>query len=143
MTTLVKRINPNFPSFFGRDFDVLFNEALPKNTYNSLPAVNVLENEDNFKIEVAAPGLKKENFKVNVDANQLTISAKQENTTEESTEKYTRKEFSFTNFQRVFTLPQTVAGDKIEATYTDGILTLTLPKKEEAKPKPAFEVAIG
>ena len=56
MTTLVKRINPNFPSFFGRDFDVLFNEALPKNDYNSLPAVNVLENEDNFKIEVAAPG---------------------------------------------------------------------------------------
>ncbi|MES2520314.1 MAG: Hsp20/alpha crystallin family protein [Bacteroidota bacterium] len=102
--------------------------------YNNIPAVNVKENENGFQIEVAAPGLKKEDFKLSLHENRLTISAKQEENKEENKEKYTRQEFNYTSFQRTFTLPKNVDGDKIEATYTDGVLHVGLPKKEEIKP---------
>lgn len=135
--TLVRFNQPLVNKFFNHEFNKFFNESdnrTLKNNYDSLPAVNVKEDEAGFKIEVAAPGLKKENFKINLQENRLTISASQEEKSEETSEKYTRKEFSFSSFQRTFTLPKNVNGEKIEASYTDGILYLSLPKKEEEKP---------
>ena len=146
--TLIRRVNTSLPSlmenFFGRDV----NEFLGTHFDATLPAVNVIEGKDDFKIEVAAPGLKKENFKLSVNQNRLTIASQVENTQEENTErhpeaKYTRKEFNFSSFQRNFTLPQSVDTEKINASYTDGILIVTLPKREEAKVKPVREIAIA
>ncbi len=137
MATLVKT-NSNFPTLFGNVFGKDVNEFLASaNLANhGIPAVNIVENENGFRLEVAAPGLKKEDFKINLVNNVLTISTQKEQKTEETTEKYTRKEFSFSSFRRAFTLPNTVDGEKIGASYTDGVLNITLPKKEEAKKTP-------
>lgn len=145
------RTNNNLPSlienFFGRDMNDFFNA---NHAVSSVPAVNVLEHQDGFRIEVAAPGLKKEDFKLNLNHNNLTISAYQETrkddqTNEQSTdrEKYTRREFSYSSFQRTFTLPTSVDADSIKASYIDGVLTIELPKREEAKVKPARQIEIG
>jgi len=146
--TLIRRVNTNLPSLFDNFFGRDVNEFLGTSFDATLPAVNVLEGKDDFKIEVAAPGLKKENFKLHVNHNRLTIASQVENTQEKEAEhtpetKYTRKEFNFSTFQRNFTLPQSVDTEKINASYTDGILTVTLPKREEAKVKPVREIAIA
>lgn len=118
-----------------KQFDTMLPKAQFHNSYyQSIPAVNVKESETGFEIEVAAPGLKKENFKLSLHENRLTISATQEQQQEEKTDKYTRQEFNYNQFQRTFTLPKNVDGEKIEATYVDGILHVGLPKKEELKP---------
>ena len=137
MATLVKT-NGNFPTLFGNVFGKDFNELFaPANLTNyGVPAVNIVEGESGFRLEVAAPGLKKEDFKINLENNVLSISAQKEQKNEETTEKYTRKEFSFNSFRRSFTLPNTIDGEKIVATYTDGVLNVELPKKEEAKKTP-------
>ncbi len=149
--TLMKRSNnyfPSFPSFidnlFSRDMMDWSNLNF-SSTDSTLPAVNVKETEDDYEIEVAAPGLKKDNFKVNLDNDQLTISSEWKDQKEEKGNgKYTRKEFSYQSFQRSFTLPENmVDGDKIAAKYHDGILSITVPKREEVKPKPAREIKIG
>jgi HSP20 family protein len=137
MATLVKT-NGNFPTLFGSVFGKDLNDIFAPATLNNygVPAVNIAEHEGGFRLEVAAPGLKKEDFKINLENNVLTISAQQEQKNEESTEKYTRKEFSFTSFRRAFTLPNTIDGEHINAAYTDGVLKVELPKKEEAKKTP-------
>jgi HSP20 family protein len=142
MSTLVKtQFAPkHFNGFFGNN---LLNEFYTPAFAGTVPAVNVLENKEGFKIEVAAPGLQKGDFKLNLEKNQLTISAQKEQKEEENTEKYTRKEFKYSSFQRTFTLPNSIDGEKIAATYTDGILSVTLPKREEAKEKPAREIEIA
>ena len=110
---------------------------------STLPAVNIKEDEANFQIEVAAPGLAKENFKVNLDRNLLTISSELKQEKEENEGKYSRREFSYQSFQRSFSLPEaTVEGEKISAKYVDGILFVTLPKRNEIKPKPARDIEI-
>lgn len=137
MATLVKT-NGNFPTLFGNVFGKDFNELFaPANLTNyGVPAVNIVEGESGFRLEVAAPGLKKEDFKINLENNVLSISTQKEQKTEETTEKYTRKEFSFNSFRRSFTLPNSIDGEKIAASYTDGVLNVELPKKEEAKKTP-------
>ncbi len=133
MATLVRNFAPVFPALLGN----LFNEyerVAPAHQH-SFPAVNVLEDENSFKIALAAPGLKKEDFKINIHENTLTISTEKKEENEETTAKYTRKEFNFSSFKRTFNLPKSVDSEKILATYNDGILGLELPKKEEAKPK--------
>lgn len=134
MATLVRSFAPTFPSALQNFFND-FERVAPTHQH-SFPAVNVLEGENEFKIELAAPGLKKEDFKINLENNVLTISAQQEQKNEENTEKYTRKEFSFNSFRRAFTLPNTVDGEQINAAYTDGVLKVELPKKEDAKKTP-------
>lgn len=105
--------------------------------------MNIRENDESFMIEVAAPGLAKENFKLNLDRNRLVISSEQREEKNESDNKYSRREFSYQSFERSFTLPEgAVDGDKITAKYNDGILLVTLPKREEIKPKPAREIEI-
>ena len=112
----------------------------------TLPAVNVKETNDDFIIEVASPGMKRDDFKVELDNHVLTISSEMEDRHEEKDRngKYTRKEFSYQSFQRSFSLPENkVEGGKISAKYTDGILHVTVPKREEAKVKPARQITVG
>lgn len=148
MRTLVKNFAPvNRVNTLPTMFDAFFNDfdRLPKPGFAgaTLPAVNVVENEDNFRIELAAPGLTRGDFKVNVHEDVLMISSENKSESEEQKENYTRREFNYTAFKRSFNLPETVDCDNITATYNEGILNVNLPKKEEAKPKePKFiEVA--
>jgi HSP20 family protein len=138
---LVRFNQPAVNQVFGNDFNNLFKtfdamspNKIAHNQTNTIPAVNVKEIENAFHIEVAAPGLKKEDFKLSLNENRLTISVNQEQKTEENTEKFVRKEFSFTSFQRTFNLPKNVEIEGIGATYTDGILTINVPKQVEVKP---------
>ncbi|MBN2347660.1 MAG: Hsp20/alpha crystallin family protein [Bacteroidales bacterium] len=122
------------------------NEFLPRFNYQenySVPAVNVKENNNEYQIEVAAPGLGKNDFKVNVENDVLTISSEKENNVENSDEKVMRREFSYSKFSRSFILPEDTDYDKIKATHKDGILNVIVPKKEEAKVKPAREIKIS
>ena len=128
---------PNFPSlldnFFGRDM-LDFDET---QRTGSMPAVNIKEGDNEYNIEVAAPGMKKGDFKLNLDNNILTISSEKQQRQEEKNEKgeYTRREFSYQSFRRSFTLPDSADSDSINASYKDGILHIAIPKKEEAKKK--------
>ena len=119
-------------SYLNRETADLFDSTLGQ----MLPAVNIVDKVDSFEIEVAAPGLKKENFQVNLNQQTLTIGYSEGEKQGEQTGKYTRREFRFRSFQRSFNLPQTVDSERISANYVDGILHLNLPKREEAKAKP-------
>jgi HSP20 family protein len=99
----------------------------------TVPAVNITENKENYKLAVAVPGLKKDDFKIDLNGNMLTISSEKEESKESKESRYTRKEYSYSSFTRSFTLPELVNQEKIEANYEDGVLNVTLPKKEEAK----------
>lgn len=143
--TLPSLIETSASAFrFGRDMNDLLATNAP--SMHALPAVNVVEHQDGFRIEVAAPGLKKEDFKLNLNHTNLTISAYRESQREEGEqngEKYTRREFSYSSFQRTFTLPSSVDADNIQATYADGVLKIDVPKREEAKVKPPRQIEIG
>ncbi|MCX2679226.1 Hsp20/alpha crystallin family protein [Galbibacter sp. EGI 63066] len=130
---LIRRNNNLFPSLFDEMFKPDWFGGL-ENFAPTVPAVNIKEEEDKFSLELAAPGMKKEDFNVEVEKDVLTISAESKNEKEDKGENgtYSRKEFSYTTFKRVFTLPETIDNEKINATYTDGVLNLTLPKKEKA-----------
>jgi HSP20 family protein len=97
------------------------------------PAVNITDKKNQYEVSVAAPGLKKNDFNIDVEDNMLTISCEREENKEEKDERYTRKEYSYSSFSRSFTLPEEVIKEKIEATYEDGVLRITLPKMEETK----------
>jgi len=148
--TLARLSNSWFPSFsslfdnfFGGNL-VDWNSSNFAGENSTLPAVNVKETENNFQLEVAAPGMKKEDFRINYNNGRLTISSEKEaNQEEKEGEKVTRKEFYYQSFQRSFNVAEEVVdADKIEAKYKDGILHVTFPKREEAKPKPAKEIKI-
>ena len=151
MTALVRR-NNMLPGF-GNFFDDFFNKDLfdwnDKNftaSGSTLPSVNVKETENGYGIELAVPGMKKEDFKIELDKHVLTISSekKEEHEEKDKNGKYTRKEFNYQSFSRSFTLPaNTVEIDKIEASYKDGILHISVPKKEIAKPQPARSIAVN
>lgn len=130
------------------DFPVLpnvFNDFLRdwsstnfSNTNTTLPAVNIKETENDFIVDVAVPGMNKKDFKIDLDNDVLTISSEKTSNKEDSDDNYTRKEYSYMSFKRSFTLPKNVVdSDKINATYKNGELKITIPKLDEAKPKPA------
>lgn len=121
-----------FPAFFD-DFFKPWNEWMGMGRALTSPAVNIAENKNYFEVSVAAPGLKKGDFNIDVDDSMLTISCDKEEKKEEKEDRYTRKEYSYTSFTRSFTLPEDVIKDKIEATYEDGVLRIVLPKSEQAK----------
>lgn len=112
-------------------------------TFNNVPAVNIKENEKDFMLELAIPGFKKEDFNIEVDNDVLTISSEVKSEDEMKGDNYTRREFTVSSFKRAFTLPETVNEDAINAVYEGGILKLTLPKREEALPKPKRLIEIG
>ena len=134
-----------FNDFF-RPWESLFdrNGGSLLNTLNpvSMPAVNIVENKDNFEVSLAAPGMQKDDFKIDIDANTLTISAEREENKEEKADRYTRKEFNYSSFSRSFSLPDWVNKDKIDASYEHGLLKLVLPKTEEAKRIASRHIAV-
>src|SRR5689334_768685 len=150
MKTLVRQNATLFPSlpsliedFFNRDWD---STLADRNYSATLPAVNIVETNEDYIIDVAAPGMKRDEFKVELDNNVLTISSQREEKQEQHDEgrSYTRREFNYQSFQRSFTLPENkVEGEKISARYVDGILHITVPKKEDAKVKPIKQITIG
>jgi len=140
--SIVKRNNLFFPSLVNDVFGPDWFGGIDK-LHVTTPAVNIKENETGFELELAVPGFKKEDFKIEVDNEVLTISSEAKTENNEVEEKFTRKEFSYAAFKRVFTLPKTVDGSKIDATYESGILKIALPKKEEALPKPKRLIEIG
>ncbi len=127
--------------FFGKD--MLSNFFDDYQTGICIPAVNIIEGKDNFRIEVAAPGLDKNDFSIDVKNNVLFISSEKREENEVKDEKIMRREFSYSSFNRSFSLPNTVDSDKITATHKDGVLNILIPKKEEAKEKPARQIKIG
>lgn len=132
-----------FDDFFSRD---LWNWGLDNNssTNTTIPAVNIKENAETFEVEMAAPGMKKQDFKIELDGNTLTISSEVRNEADHKEgERYTRREFSYQSFQRTFTLPRNVVDvDQIKAKYENGVLHLLIPKREEAKQKPPRMIEI-
>jgi len=149
MRTLMRRnrMYPEIPSLFNEFFN---GELLENQNFDSLasgstlPSVNIMDTEDSFEIEVAAPGMAKKDFKIELNNNILTISTENEDSEENDKENYTRKEFSYRSFLRSFRLPENkVDGNKINAKYKNGILLVSLPKKEEAKLKPVRMIEIG
>jgi HSP20 family protein len=126
--------------FFGKDF---LSNIFDTQTGISMPSVNIIEGKEDFKIEVAAPGLEKKDFKIDLNNSVLTISSEKELKNEQTEDKYMRREFSYSTFQRSFALPNTVDAEKINASYKEGILSVLIPKKEEAKEKPARTIKIS
>jgi HSP20 family protein len=128
-----------FDDFFGRDW---FNDEMQNST---LPAVNIHEDGNEYHVELAAPGMKKKDFNVELEDQMLKISyeKKEENEEKNKDGKYTKREFNYTSFERSFMLPKSVEQEKIKGEYKDGILTLRIPKKEEAKNKPARMIEIS
>lgn len=133
-----------FNEFFNREF-LNWGESNFSNTGTTLPAVNIKERKDDFEVEMAAPGMKKEDFKIELDGNLLTISSETSKQVEEKEdERYSRREFSYESFQRSFTLPKDVVdAEKIRAVYESGVLRLQIPKKEEARQKPPKMISIS
>lgn len=146
--TLVKRQNGNlspfnsfFDDFFTRD---LFDWNNSSVTGTTVPKVNILETNEEFRVEMAAPGMKKDNFRIELDNNMLSISSEvkhEENLQDDH--HYSRREFSYQSFRRTFYLPDTVENEKIRARYENGLLCLTIPKREEAKRKPSRVIQIS
>ena len=127
--TLLSRASqlfPDFPSHWHQLFD---DKQWSSQWVSKVPAVNILENDQAFGLELAAPGLKKEDFQISIDEGQLTIKAEQERKTASKLEHLTRKEFNYESFSRSFIIPEMVDLDQIEANYQDGVLRVVLPKK--------------
>ena len=132
------KYNPFATKSVGNFFDDFFNRGIADFVGSdfsvSTPSVNVVETENSYRVEVAAPGLEKQDFEVSIDNGSLNISARKEHQEEvKDGDKYMRREFNFTSFTRSFQLPDTVKADDIAANYENGVLKITLPKKEEAK----------
>jgi HSP20 family protein len=142
LTKSTERLPVFFDDFFkpwNEWFDTsgsMFGRAL------TVPPVNITENKDQYMVSLAVPGMKKDDFKIDVEGNMLTISSEKEESKEEKDKKFTRKEYSYSSFSRSFTLPEEVNKEKIEAKYEDGVLKLMLPRKEEAKKPSAKQIAV-
>ena len=131
---------PLWSDFFA---DRLFSNRWPFNGQEPFPAVNVSEGDEAFQAEFEVPGFGREDFKIDVEDNCLTVSAEKEAEKNESGQRFTKKEFERTSFSRTFSLPQNVDDEKIEAFYNHGILRLTLPKKEKRKPDSKKEIKVS
>mgnify|MGYP001553714977 CR=1 FL=1 len=124
--TLLPGFNDVFESIFN---DTFFSDRM----VTRVPAVNISETENNYHVELAVPGLKKEDFKLSLEQNVLTISVEQSNEQQDNQKNYSKREFSYSSFVRSFTLPESADDNNINATYTDGILSIDIAKREEAK----------
>lgn len=140
LPTITKR---TFSPFYMSDlFDNDFFPVL-SNRSNSMPAVNIRENEKSYTLDLAVPGIEKKDLKIDINEDVLTVSSETRNENEESNDGYKRKEFSYSSFCRSFYIPENVNRDKIEASYKDGILSVELPKQEEEKNKITKQIKIS
>jgi HSP20 family protein len=138
---LVKKTDflPSFVDDFFTPWKTMF-EGMERKF--SMPAVNVSETKNEFKLSLAAPGLNKGDFKIDMDGNMLTISAEKDEEKEETDKNYSRREYNYSSFSRTFTIPEEVNTEKIDALYVDGVLNILLPKKEEAKSHALKTIAV-
>lgn len=154
MTLVVRKRNGNLvPSlvsdffdtnrFFNRDLMDFDEDLLDTGSLVALPEANIIENGKDYKIELAAPGLEKKDFKIEVEDGVLSISAEKEEERKEERENYKRREFSYNSFTRSFILPENLIADKIDAKYDNGILRISLPKKELTISKPRKEIKVS
>ncbi len=143
--TVIRRTPMNSPFLPDWLEDFFSSEVNPmtKSRTASVPMVNIFENDESYRIELAAPGLKKEDFNIKLDNDVLSISSEQENKIETSNEVCTKREYSYDSFVRSFTLPEAADKEKISAKTEDGILKITIMKREEDKIKPVREIEIS
>ncbi len=147
-TLASRNSNGNYPNV-SNWLDDVFNRELPSvltsnfNPGMSLPKVNIKETADAFMVEMAVPGLKKSDFHIDLDNQVLPIYTETKEESEHKDEQYTRREFGYSSFKRTFKVPETVNDEKINASYENGVLGILLPKKEEAKQKPARSIKIS
>jgi len=137
--------NPVFPAVlddFFKPWNEWFTNGDSWSRLLTIPPVNITENKDHYQVSLAVPGMKKDDFKINVDGNILTISSEKEEKKEEKDKKFTRKEYSYTSFCRSFTLPDEVNKEKIDAGYENGVLNIMLPFNESAKKMSAKKIAV-
>ena len=148
---LVRR-NGGFPSWvsnffdgslFDRDMKDFGSDLFPSRLGINVPTANITETAKEYELELAAPGLERKDFNVEVEDNVLTISAEKEEERREDESKYSRREYSFNSFSRSFTLPEGVRDDKIDAKYDNGVLRVSIPKEKETQAKPARKVAVS
>lgn len=133
MGTQLARLSERMPTVFD-DFLSPWNDWFGNGERSlTLPAVNITESKDDYMVSLAAPGMKKDDFKIDLEGNMITISSEKEEKKEEKEKKFTRKEYNYSSFCRSFTLPDEVNKEKVDARYEDGVLKISLPKKEEAK----------
>ena len=143
-TQALAKLNETMPSLFDdffKPWNEWFDGDLPLRTMK-IPAVNITEQKNEYLVSLAAPGLRKEDFKIDVDGNMLTISSKKEESKEEKDKKFTRKEYSYSSFSRSFTLPEEINQEKIEAKYEDGVLKISLPRKDGMNKPAAKQIAV-
>lgn len=140
LATLSNTVPGLFNDLLSNDYNLL-SKPYKGTDYTTHPPVNILENEDAFYLELAVPGYSKKDFHLELNQNKLSISSESKSATLDNAENI-KTEFSRPAFNRLFTLPNTINGEKITAKYEEGILLVTLPKREEAKPKPALSIAV-
>ncbi len=147
MTTIEKTSNLIKPAVFNSMLDKFyrtnFGDWWNDNLMETIPAVNIKENKDNFSIEMAVPGMKREDFKINLEGDLITISSEKENESKEEQKGYTKREYNYSSFSRSFTLPAAANTDMINARYADGVLNLTIPKREEAAKAAAKKITVS
>lgn len=145
MSTEVIKTEKKLPHFFDNFFKP-WNEWLDSvNFFNGgskLPAVNIADKKDRYEVRLAVPGMDKDDFKISVDGNMLTISNEKEESAEEKEEMFTRKEYSYSGFSRSFSLPAEIDKERIEAGYEKGVLKISLPKNGAAKTNSAKAIAV-
>jgi HSP20 family protein len=134
---------PSVSDFFGRNFfsPRLFNEDLLEGTVNT-PLANITETDTAYNVELSAPGLKSDDFKIDFEDGMLTISSEKEDEKTDEKKNYKRREYSYSSFSRSFGLPENILEDKIQAKYQNGVLNVTVPKKETTPSKPKKEIKV-
>ncbi|MGF2412110.1 Hsp20/alpha crystallin family protein [Ferruginibacter sp.] len=143
-TLALAKVSERMPTVFEdlfKPWNEWFDGGLWGKTMN-IPAVNIIVHKDEYLVSLAVPGMKKDDFKIDVDGNMLTISSEKEETKEEKEKKFTRKEYNYSSFSRSFTLPEEINKEKIEAKYEDGVLKIALPRKDEAKKPSAKHINV-
>lgn len=144
-TQALTRLSERMPAFFDdffKPWNEWFDNSNFRNPVMNMPAVNITEQKGEYLVSLAVPGMTKEDFKIDVDGNMLTISSEKEESKEEKDKTFTRKEYNYSSFRRSFTLPDEVNKEKIDARYEDGELKISLPRKEEAKKPAAKHIAV-
>jgi HSP20 family protein len=121
---------------FDRDF-------FGQENFSLLPDANVIETDKEYQVELAVPGLERKDFKVEIKDDILSVSAEKETESKTERKNYRSKEFSYQSFYRSFTLPKNLIDEKIDAKYQNGVLTVTLPKKEVTVAKPTKQIKVG
>lgn len=128
---LIRKQNTWFPSVMDDFLNTNWNINVPSYS-NTLPAVNIIENDTDFILHIAAPGLNKNDFELSIENKVLSIEAVKD----QNNDDFTRQEFDYTSFKRTFSIPKTVEKSKISASYTNGVLNITLPKTKDALTEP-------